>query len=213
MRFASAVGAVILFIPVALTRDDGTAGVGGSVPGTFRAFIAVDDRYPPDNPRNRANRIHCLVIENGLHPVCAVFTRTDAARAANGPLGALIAELDGVVRRNRANNAAAFVQFLTLDKPYPEDDTRAEKAAAARGLADRLKTTGVPFGVASGAREPIDQPGQLAAWGITDADETVVVVYNRMKIVNRWAFPANKPPTDADIREIVTAFENEAKNR
>lgn len=208
-RAVQAVGLVGLLAGPAFGQDDAPAD--GAVPGTFRAFVAADDRYPAKNPRNRADRMHCPVIENGLNPVCAVFTRTDPARAADGPLGTLVKQLNAVVQKNKANNAAAFVAFLTLSKPYQDDDARAEKAAAARALADQLKAPGVPFLLASGVQEEADPSASLAAWQVGAEADTVVVVYNRMKVVKRWTFTADKPPTAEDIQAITAAFEAEAK--
>lgn len=214
-RMVGAVGLAGLLAAAAVGQDGKPADPAAekAVPGTFRSFIAADDRFPPkdgrEDGRGRAGKMHCLVVEAGLNPACAVLTRTDPAKAAAGPLGTLVKQLNGVVQKNRANNAAAYVIFLTLDKPYPEDETRAEKAAAVKALADQLKAPGVPFGLAAGAKEPA--PGSLTAWEVGDADETVVVVYRRMKVVKQWKFPADKPPTDEDIKAIVDAFEKEAK--
>src|SRR6188474_2237048 len=59
------------------------------IPSTFRAFLVTDTRFPPikegegkdakqrPNPLNRAGKIHCLVCENGLAPVVAVFVRPE----------------------------------------------------------------------------------------------------------------------------------------
>jgi hypothetical protein len=186
-------------------------GENTTLPSGFRSFIAVDQRFPPTDDRNRVNKMHCLVVETGLNPACAVFTRTDPAKVATGSLGTLIQQLHTVVQKHRATQATAYVIFLTLDKPYPEDDQRAEKVAAIKALADELKTPGVPFGLAAGARETV--PGPLTAWGITDSQETVIVVYKRMAEVRRWTFPENTAPTQDDIQAIVTEFEKTAQGR
>lgn len=214
-RMVGAVGLAGLIAAAAAGQGDAT------IPGGFRSYIAADDRFPPKvvkekdkertepDDRTRTGKMHCLVVETGLNPACAVFTRTDPAKAAAGPVGTLLRQLDGVVRKNRGTKATAYALFLTLDKPYPEDENRAAKAAAVKALADELKAPGVPFGLAAGAKEA--EPGPLAAWRIGDADETVVVVYNRMAEVQRWAFPADKPPTDEDVKAIVDKFEQTAK--
>ena len=201
-RMVGAVGLVALLAAAAV-------GQGEAVPAGFRSYIAADDRFPPKDERTRAGKMHDLVVESGLNPACAVFTRTDPAKAAAGPLGSLVKQLDGIVQKNRAANAAAFVVFLTLDKPYPDAEDRAAKAAAVKALADQVKASGVPFGLASGAKEA----DPLAAWKIGDADETVVVVYRRMGVVRRWAFPADKPPTDEDVKAVADEFEKAAKSK
>lgn len=218
--------AVLVVVTAGLAQDKPpvaappAAAAADSVPGTFRAFIVLDDRFPKDNVRNRTAKMHCLVIENGLNPVCAVFARAVPA-AADAPVANLIKQLNGVVQKNRASNSASFVTFLSLDKEYPADENRAAKAAEVRGLADQLKTPGVTFGLAPGKAPEAapegapDKPAEtntLANWKIGDKDDIVVVVYHRMRVVQRWAFTADKPPTDEDIKAIVDAFEKEAKN-
>lgn len=198
-----------------------------AVPGTFRSFLVVDDRTPKTDVRNRAGKMHCLVVENGLSPVTAVFTRTDPAKVVGTPLEGLLKQLNDSVAKNRATNAAAFAVFLTLEKEYPLEDREVEAkdkddnpikapirpllVKAVADLAGQLKLPNIPFGLASGAVEEKDKPGQLTAWGIKDEDETVVVVYHRMKVVKRWAFTATKPPTDADVKDILDTYLKEAK--
>ena len=38
------------------------------------------------------------------------------------------------------------------------------------------------------------------------ADEVTVIIYNRLKIVRRWTFPADGP-TDEQIKQIIAATE------
>ena len=56
------------------------------IPAPFRAFLVTDGAFPPvkkpegkemPNPRNRQGKIHCLVCENGLAPVVAIFVRAE----------------------------------------------------------------------------------------------------------------------------------------
>ena len=66
------------------------------VPSTFRAFLVTDSRFPPlkegegkdatevPNPLNRSGKIHCLVCENGLAPVVAIFVRPQASAFKGG---------------------------------------------------------------------------------------------------------------------------------
>ena len=188
---------------------------GEAIPDTFRVFVAADDRFPADSVRNRTGKLHCFVCEHGLAPVTAVFTRADPAKAADGPVGVLAKQLDGVVRKYRPNNAAAFVAFLSLSGEYPDDDrevgegkarvaARIKEAEAVKALADQLKVPGVPFGLAAG-KSP-----QTEAWGIQKGDDLVVVVYRRLKVVKRWSFPADQPPTEADLKAIGDAAEANA---
>jgi hypothetical protein len=189
------------------------------VPGTFRSFIASDQRYPAESVRNRQAKMHCLICEAGLNPVVAVFARTDPATlTADSPLGKLIKALGrptadkdpgGFVAKNRSANAAAFVLFLTLDKAYPSDDrgeavkglVRDEQAQALRSAAEQLQAPGVPLALAANASP------EAEAWKLDPAKEITVVVYNRMKIAKRWEFAADTPLTDEAIAEILKVAE------
>lgn len=200
-----------------------TAGLTGlaqdpksaAVPANFRSFIVVDDRYPPKvsppkkaddrDPRDRTFKLHDLVAERGLDPTAAVFTRAEPA--ADSAAAKLAKGLDPLVAKHRANRFGAFVVFLTLDKEYPADERRSPDGSFLReveqqkvqALASQLKTARVPFGLAARKSDA------TTAWGLGDGDETVVVVYDRMKVVRRWAFPQGQPPTDAQVAEVLAA--------
>lgn len=124
----------------ALCQDapDANAGQPGSfVSTTFRAFIVADDRWPPEvdsktqkktpDPKDRTNKIHDLVTENGLNPVVAIFVRTDLDRlkgdatAGRFAAGKLALEVNNLLT-DKAHNGlykgarlAGFVMFLRLD--------------------------------------------------------------------------------------------------
>ena len=203
-----------------------SAPTADTIPGTFRSFIASDLRFPSDNVRNRQDKMHCLVCEAGLNPVVAVFARTDpAALTPDSPLGRLIKALGrpavsdgetrdpgGYVAKHRAANAAAFAVFLTLEKPYPEDERgdavkgliRQEQAQALKTAAESLAAPGVPLGLAP------QQSPTTDAWKLDPADEITVVVYNRMAVVKRWTFGPNTPLTDEAVDEIIAVADKTA---
>lgn len=110
---------------------------------------------------------------------------------------------------------------VELDAEYPDDERRDEYARsvgdlakAARDQAAALevdarrkagdKTGGgeprllLPFGLAPARGKTAD------AWGIGPDDEVTVVLYNRMRVADRWAFKADGP-TDQQIDEIAAA--------
>ncbi|MCZ2343301.1 MAG: hypothetical protein LC104_16130 [Bacteroidales bacterium] len=210
----------LAFAPVSAQEPPtAVATPAGTVPSTFRSFIASDLRYPAESVRNRQAKMHCLICEAGLNPVIAVFARTDPATlTADTPLGKLIQTLGrptadkdpgGFVAKHRAANAAAFVLFLTLDKPYPSDDrgeavkglVRDEQAQALRNAAEQLKAPGVPLALAATASPATE------AWKLDPAQEITVVVYNRMRIVKRWEFNADHPLNDEAIADILKTGE------
>jgi hypothetical protein len=155
------------------------------IPTTFRAFLVTDGRFSnimtpegteqPD-PRNRAGKIHCLVCENGLAPVIAVFVKLDGdAMNTDKNLAELIKKANALIPKYRADKLASFVMFLRLeggtktvtlkttkdkmevetkveqDLEYPdEDDENREKYKAdIKAFADMVSTPNVPFGLAA----------------------------------------------------------------
>jgi hypothetical protein len=190
-----------------------------SVPSTFRAYMVVDDRFPPRttpikapedrDPRDRTDKMHCLVCENGLNPTVLVFTRANPAE--DGAASKLAKQLDPLVKEFRGNSFNASILYLALEKEYPLDTARndkgeflrEEKAKQIRDLTTALKTPRLAFGLA-----PKVSPS-YAAWGFADNDETIVVLYNRMQIVKKWNSPTGGP-SDDDIKTIMAAVKAEA---
>ena len=204
-----------------------------AVPGTFRSFIAVDKRFPEDNVRNRQAKMHCLVCEAGLNPVVAVFTRADPATVTpESPLGKLIQALGrarveadmigaaardpgGFVAKHRAANAAAFVIFLGLEKPYPEDTrgeavkglVRDQVVESLRATAETLNAPHVPFGLAA------SESPDTEVWKLVPGQDTTVVVFHRMKVVKRWDFSPDTPLDDQAITQIIQTAEKAAMGK
>ena len=94
--------------------------------------MVVDNRFPlvmkPEkgpirdenrDPKDRTGKIHCLVCENGLSPVIAIFVRGDLkAEKAGAPdrtagLKKLIKGADTLIPKYRSDKLAAFAMFLT----------------------------------------------------------------------------------------------------
>ena len=211
------------------------------VPSTFRAFLVTDGRFPPlrdadgkvlkgpdgkdlPDPRNRQGKIHCLVCENGLAPVVAIFVRSDTKTLSpNSGLGKLVKGLNAIIPEYRADKLAGFVMFLRLqggtkvvtvktkqadgtetetkveqDLEYPDDEKRGDYVKEIEAFANALSTPNVPFGLAA------EKSKALAAWGVKDTDEITVVVYYRMRIVGQpWRFAKDADLTDAKIDEIL----------
>src|SRR5437660_1362098 len=131
--------ALFALLPLAAAgRDDppktgAKAGGRTAIPAALPAFVVLDDRYPhrgpadakpdqlkPDqrDPKDRTDKIHDLVTENGLAPVVAVFVRADAKTfGPESGLAKLTKALDAECRKpkNRADKLAAFVVFLKVE--------------------------------------------------------------------------------------------------
>ncbi|MBY0460762.1 MAG: hypothetical protein K2V38_25870 [Gemmataceae bacterium] len=212
------------------------------VDNRFTPKVAPKAGEPPKDadrdPRDRTGKMHCLVCEYGLSPVVAVFVRADPAKLAEADgLSKFLKRLDfatnnplrprdGLLARYQADKMGAFVMFLTLDggqervtvkgasgadeqvivdKEYPHDEKRDEKREAVRKYFDAVKTDKVPFGLAA------DKSAALTAFQVGDAPVTVVI-YNRMRIANRWALKSDDL-TDAKIAEIVAGVEDMVKTK
>ena len=197
VRFASSV--LLAMGAIAFAQESKPVA---SVPGNFRSFVATDERFDKGSLRNRAGKMHCLVSDNGLYPVVAVFSRTTPDKTDAG-LSKLVARLDKLVVDHRAERLGAFVIFLTLGKEYPEDDQRDVKAKAAADLSAQLKSGNVPFGVAAAKSDAV------AAWEIQDADDLTVILYSKMKIVKKWTFAADKPIGDEEAKAIEDAVKKQ----
>ena len=183
-----------------------------AIPSSFRAFVATDDRFEKGSPRNRADKMHCLVVDNALNPVVAVFSRLppmvgDDKPTANPEVAKLASKLNELVtdKELKAVRFGAFVVFLTLGKEYHEDDKRDAAAKQARDLSSQLKTLGVPFALAAGKSEAVTE------WAIGDKDTLTVVFYREMKTLQKWTFTAEKPLGDDDVKAISAAVEKELR--
>lgn len=190
-----------------------------AVPSTFRTYVVVDQRFelkkssdpkaaPERDPRDRTEKLHCFVCEHGLNPTVAILTRAEptedsaAAKLAKG--------LQPLINDNRGAQLNAFVTFLLLDAEFPGDNgrndkgefTRDGKAAQVKTLSEAVKSNLVPFTLAAKKSDAV------TAWGLTDEQETVVVLYHRMRIVKKWAFAAGAP-TDNDVKMILAAAKAE----
>ena len=132
MRRGLLLGFACLATAAALVAQD--VKPGASVPSAFRSFVVTDDRFPPKvtpvkapedrDPRDRTDKMHCLVCEYGLNPAVLVFSR--ATPAEDGPAAKFAKQLDLILqtREARANSFNAAVVFLTLEAEYPADAAR-----------------------------------------------------------------------------------------
>lgn len=222
--------------PKADPKAASTAQKGEWVPTTFRAFLVADGRFPPKvpdpkkaedrDPRDRTAKMHDLVGENGLSPVVAVFVRSDPTDLPGSGVVKLAQKLDKKIPEYRGDKLSGFVHFLWLDAPakavalanpdgtttnveldgeFPDDEKRDQHAEAVLKLANEAKAPNVPFGLAPNKGKSLD------AWGLKADDKVTVVVYNRLRVKDRWTFPA-AGPTDEQVATIIKAAEDMIAN-
>lgn len=176
---------------------------GDPVPANFRAFLATDERFEKDSPKNRPKKMHDLVTDNGLNPVLAVFVRSTPA--ADAPAAKLARQMSELVKTYKPERLGAFVMFLTLDKEYPEEDGRDAKAKPLEDLAAQLQCGNVPFGLAAKSSPA------TSAWGLSETDEITIIFYDRMVVKKVWTFTTDKPPTEADLKALSEYLAGELK--
>ena len=186
-----------------------------------------DDR----DPKDRTHKLHCLVCENGLSPTIAFFVRAPLAAEVNGQrqlvvgpesgLARLVKAADLLLPKSRADKLSGFVMFLQLeggtklvkvtapdgtvnmvelDLEYPDDEKRDIYAKEIRDFSNAVKAPTMPFGLA-----PVKSKS-IAEWKIGEGDDVTVVIFNRLRIVNRWALKSSEI-TDEKIKEILAATE------
>ena len=174
------------------------------------------------DPRDRTGKMHCLVCEYGLSPTIAIFVRAEIKGAeAVSPMAKLIKAADTLIPKYRSDKLGGFAMFLRLEggeklvtiksadgseekveaaKEYPDDENRGEHRKQLCLFATALAADNIPFGLA-----PTTSPS-IKAFGIGDDTPITVVIYNRMRMAQRWDL---KPEdvTDEKISEILSATE------
>lgn len=211
-----------------------TPKAGELIPSTFRSFLVTDGRYPPMDPRNRAGKVHCLVCENGLAPVVAIFVRSDPdSLAPDSGVANLIKKTNSLIPKYRADKLGAFVDFLRLeggtkdvtvktkqddgsaieskvqeDKEYPDEplENREKAVESIRKFAEALNVPNIPFGLAA------DKSKAATQWGIDENKAVTVVVYYRMRQVGKYSFDNPADVSEAKTAEILKLIEDEINN-
>jgi hypothetical protein len=198
------------------------------VDNRFKAPIKQSDGSEAPDPRNRTGKMHCLVCEHGLSPVVAIFVRADLKpkdptkpEATAPELARLVKGVDGLIPKYRGDKLAAFLMYLRLDggqklvtvkgadgadekveafKEYPDDEKRDVYANELKAFAAAANADNVPLGLA-----PTTSPS-VAAFGIKDTTPVTVIIYNRLRIAQRWELKAEEL-TNEKVTEILNATE------
>ena len=234
-------GCFTLATAIALARDPviGPAKVaskglkGEVVPSPYRAYMVVDNRYPPKvagstnpddrSPKDTTNKIHDLVCEHGLNPVVAIFVRKEAKDLPG------VAKLAGEMNKlmtfpeYRGNKLASFVMFLNIEgMPKSVTVTNPDKTQTMVELDAEYpddEKRDIPYATAikdyaSALKTPNVVFGLApvtskanTAWSLDPADDVTVVFFNRIRIVDRWKFAADGP-SDEQIKTILATVED-----
>ena len=135
----------------------------------------------------------------------AVFVRSPAPDGIDNPLSKLAGELKKLIalEKNKAQNFASFVIFTTLDKEFQADEKRDLVAGAIRTWGESIGPGGLVLGLTGQTSEAVK------TWKLNKDDDITVVLYHRMKMVQKpWTFAEGKM-SDTDVKAIVAATEAE----
>jgi hypothetical protein len=171
------VSLTVMLVGTSLTRaDDPPAGArlqkGDDVPGPFQPYnITGKERH--------RGKFHCLVSENGLNPVVAVFVR---GSEVSEPVMKLLEKLDEIIPRNERIRLASFVVFMSegISDVVKEDDQREKEAAEIFDKTNKLKYV-------AAALESFALVKPL--FKLDDQAEVTVVMYNKYKVLLNQSFP------------------------
>jgi hypothetical protein len=192
-----------------------------SVPRGFRMYLVADGRFELKDERYRVGKLHDPVTEYGLKTVIGVFVR-GIPKEGNDPVVAVMKRQQELAKKYEAQRLAGFVAFLALKKDFAADDDRYKQIAEVSAIAKGAETPLLSIGLAEltiakeggDAEGAVQTPPQVAAWDIGPEDAITIVFYHRFKIVKRWKFPVERPPTEADLKDIsdtVDAFMHRSK--
>jgi len=198
---------VLCVSAVQSAQDPAGTEPGQVLPGPFNAYIVAGGPKPtPSEPvqteerqnfadLSRAGKFHDLVTRFGLDPTVAVFTR-EAPPAEDAPLGKLLKSLDDTVQKNRNSRLHAFAVFLRLKEEFLKDDTRIPQIKELESFATRLDLKGVPVALSQAESD------RTRAYKFGAEDQTVVIVYENLKVRAKFMFTADKPLDDAGVQAV-----------
>jgi hypothetical protein len=243
--FAAALAGLICFCCRPASADDPKPNKFTSdvIPSAFRAFLVTDGRFPPvkgpdgkdqPDPRIRAGKIHCLVCENGLAPVIAVFVRlhgpASTTLSPDKGVADLVMKTNRMISKDefRANKLASFVMFLRLEsgtkevtvkniKDKVEVETKVKEDLEFPDEDDLKRAEYVEdikkFATALNSPNvpfglAAEKSKALTEWKIEDKNDVTVVFYNRMRIVKTWTFEKPDGLTDEKVNEVLKTVED-----
>jgi hypothetical protein len=151
---------------------------GNVLPGPFHPYNVTGERQ---------GKYHCLVCQYGLKPVVLIFTRESGE--VSSALTKLVSDLDAGMAADQTAALRSGVIFLSEDK----DPTALEKTLA--GWAETAKLKGVVVA--------IDNAEDLTAYDLDKDAEVIVLVYNKLRVVNKHVFGKGKL-TDKEVQSIVS---------
>jgi hypothetical protein len=172
------------------------------IPKSFRMYLVADGRYELKDERNRVGRLHDPVTDYGLYTVIGAFVR-DVPTEKDAAV-AVLRKQQELVAKYQLRRVGAFMAFLALKKDYAQDDERDKLTLQINTLAKAAQAPLVSVGLAEATLGDAVPP-QVTAWGIGEDDAITIVLYHRFRLVKRWSFKADAPPTEKDLQELADA--------
>lgn len=188
-----------------------------AIPRGFRMYLVTDGRFDDDakkkkdpkkepDIRIRVGKLHDPVTEMGLSTVVGVFVKAIPKNEEDPALKLLKFEQE-LAEKFRTQRLGAFMAFLALSKDFAEDDARYALIAEIKKLADAAMVPLVQTGLAEATLADGTVPPQVKAWGINADDSITIVLYHRFKLIKRWSFKMDTPPTDKELQELSSQID------
>jgi hypothetical protein len=175
---------------------------GNVLPGAFDALNV--------SGKIAAGRQHCLVCQNGLNPAVLIFAREPKEKDSDAPLMALMKQADALAAKHSDKTLGSFVVFLSpharnsvLNAVEGDVEKLLEEAKARNDLVARLKTRSEGLDHTIVAAYPSDGP---KGYDIDPKADVTVIFYNRLKVLDNWAFEAGKM-SEAEVSAVAKQIE------
>jgi hypothetical protein len=151
------------------------------------------------------DRQHCLICQNGLKPALLIFAR-EPGKDMDAPLTSLLAKLDKAVEVHAEAYLGGFVVFVSPDarssvteSASDDIDKLLDEAKKRKELLERLNTRAEPLKNVVVAAYPDDGP---KGYNVNPKADVTVVFYQKLKVIENWAFEAGKM-TDDHVAAIM----------
>lgn len=185
--------------------DPPPAKSADAVPGPFRAFMVLDQRTDPKDPKGKRNVTgfqHDLITSNELNPTVVVFARTQASKP-DEPLAVFVGKLKEVAKTYSSLDFGAYLFFPILKESYTDDPKAAATGEELKKWAEGVAVGPVVVGLCEAKS---DQTGEKG-WNLPADQGVTVVFYHKLKVVKRWDVAADG--LTAEVMDKVVAKVNE----
>jgi hypothetical protein len=108
----------------------------------------------------------------------------------------MIQSLDQAVEKNKAARLHGWAVFLGLKDDYLKDESRSAQIKQIEAFSKALSLKHVPL-----ALDLVDSE-RTRAYSVSPETTVTVIIYNNLRVVNRWDFTADKPLDEAAIQAI-----------